>query len=777
MANEQFGNVRLSLLLVSLCWASGLSGPVRAQPFLFDDVSATAGVNVVHRGPVASGVLRIGTGVVWFDYDNDGDLDLFVTMRKTGFANLLYENDGTGVFTDVAAARGVDFSASDAGGASSVDYDNDGDNDLYLANSDADILLRNNLIETGTPDFTDVTATAFPADPVPFIDARGSSISWGDYDADGFLDFYVSHHTFVGSDRFDYTADSQDRFYHNNGDGTFTDVKDLIRGVDDADGNDNLDGYGFIAGWTDYDNDGDADIFMTNDCPFGPLGNKIFRNDGGTDPLAWNFTEVISTTGLDASATCVNAMGLAMGDYNRDGLWDYFYTDIGSATLVRNDGGGLFTDVSVAAGVFDDTVPGSSPPQNRVTWGTVFLDYDLDGFQDLAVAAGTLGQFSSSNPQPNLLYHNEGDGTFTDQSDLAWAIDTRRGRTIALGDYDGDGDPDLFLVNYNEAVVLLNNNDASGNNWLQVLLQGSVSNRNGIGAKLHVTDSGGATQHYEVRSGSNLGSGDDMAAYFGFGNISADPLVHIEIDWPSGIQQAVDGVATNQRITIAEATTDLSVVVTPVNGPIVIGGSGGVFDYDLSLTNNTIQTKTFNAWIDITGPGVSITRGPVSTSHGAGVTMVKTLSQSVPGGAPDGTYTLTAKVGTFPVADATSSFTFEKNSLIGVGKIVTNWNSTLTPLQGGKKSRIAAARTELGASYTNPANLETVIPFTLADSRPITLRVFDMLGREVGRLDAGLRAAGRHQITFDSSRLSTGMYVYVLEAGTIRMQRKMLIIR
>jgi len=765
------------LKLAAILALSGLTEISYAQPFLFDDVSTVAGVNVVHEGPVGLNNLLIGTGAVWFDYDNDGDLDLFMTIRSSGVGNYLFENDGTGNFTDVAVLRGVDEAAHDAAGASAVDYDNDGDDDLYLANSDDDVLLRNNLIETGTPDFTDVTATAFPLEPVPFLDARGQSASWGDYDNDGFVDLYVSNHVLVGGDRNDYTLDSQDRFFHNNGDGTFTNVSDLIRGVDDANGNDDLDGYGFIAGWTDFDNDGDMDIFMTNDCPYGPRGNKLWRNDGGTDPLNWNFTEIMDATGLAFGSTCVNSMGLAMGDYNRDGLWDYFYTDIGTATLIQNDGGGLFSDVTVNAGLFSNVVPGSNPPKNRVSWGTVFFDYDLDGFQDLAVAAGTLGPVISDNPQPNMLYHNNGDGTFTDQSSTAWTTDTRRGRTISMGDYDADGDPDLFLVNYNQAAVLLNNNEASGNNWLQVLLEGTLSNRDGIGAKVHVTDTQGVTQHYEVRSGSNLGGGDDRAAYFGFGDVSSDPFVDLQIDWPSGRLQAVSGVPVDQRITITEAVTDLGISIAPIGGPIVIPGGGGSFEYDLNVTNNTISTKDFDVWINISGPGISITRGPVSTTQAAGMSLLKTLSQNVPGGAQAGTYTITGNAGSFPIADVTDSFTFDKTAAAGSASLVHDWNSSLGERVVGIQTKSNPEEFELAPNFPNPFYGTTVISYTLPEPQSVTLSVFDILGREVAHRQNGTQAAGRHRLTFDATSLGAGLYIYVLKAGPYRTQRQMLVLR
>ncbi len=766
---------------VGICIGAGWTGRVEAQPYLFDRVTSTSGIGNLIHGGIGNADLRIGTGAVWFDYDNDGDLDLFMTQRNG--PNLLFENDGTGSFTDVAALRGVTFDTHDAAGAAAADYDNDGDLDLYLANSDGDLLLRNELVETGSPDFSDVTATAFPGETLPLLDARGASVSWGDYDNDGYLDFYVAHHLYVGADRFDYTADSQDRLFHNNGDGTFTDVSYLIAGVDDANGNNDLDGYGFIAGWTDYDGDGDIDIFLMNDCPYGPKGNKLWRNDGGTDPFAWNFTEMAESVGLTDEATCVNAMGLALGDYNRDGLWDYFYTDIGTATLIRNDGdtgsGTTFTDVTMVAGVFEDVVPGTDPPQNRVTWGAVFLDYDLDGFQDLAVAAGTLGHNSNANPQPNLLYHNNGDGTFAKVETDAWEEDTRRGRTIVRGDYDGDGDPDLFLVNYDQGVELLRNNNANGNNWLILDLEGAGpaaggSNKNGIGAKVQVTTPDAVTQHEEVRSGSSLGGGDDLAAYFGLGmNTTAD----IEVTWPSGITQTLVDVPAGQRLRIKEAVGDYTIDATPQNPPIVIDAAGGSFSYTLTVANYAASAQTPDVWVNITGPGVNLVRGPIAATIASGGLLSKTLSQNVPAGAPAGTYTITAKVGSFPIASATDSFVFTKAAAKGGtamagGAWSDTWAEASTETIGGQ-----ALRFHLAANHPNPFDEATTITFDLPEARHVRLRVYNLLGQEVMRPVDGFHEAGRHRVRIEAERLGAGVYLYTLEAGDFRATRRMVRLR
>ena len=537
----------VSILLLG--WTC-LPGETSQAQTLFTDVTVSTLGNVTHTVSALPD-LRIGTGAAWFDYDRDGDLDLYMTNRVG--ANHFWRNDGNGVFVDVAAAVGAADASHDGSGVAVADYDNDGDLDIYLANSDGDVLLKNQLTETGTATFIDVTATAFPGITTP---QRGTSAAWGDYDKDGFLDLYVTNHQEIEGTG----AGSQDRLFHNNGDGTFTDVSYLLGG------DDNLGGYGFVATWTDYDNDGDLDILLINDCPFGPVGTKLFRNDGGSDPLAWTFTEVSASVG---AADCRNGMGIAVGDYDRDGWMDYFYTNIGSPLLLHNNGG-TFTDVTAAAGLDDGVVPATG--NDRVTWGAIFFDYDLDGFLDLAVAAGSLKRSGTAgtDPQPNLLYHNDGNGiSFTDVSANSGIDETGRGRTLIMGDYDGDGAPDLFLVDYGENVHLYRNDYANttGHHWLILDLQGAgppLSNRDGIGAKIKLTTPDGAVQYCETRSGTSLGGGSDIAAYFGLNNNTL--VSQVQVTWPSGIVQIVTGLAADQRMTIVEAPAPPEITVTSPNG-------------------------------------------------------------------------------------------------------------------------------------------------------------------------------------------------------------------
>jgi hypothetical protein len=727
-----------------------------AQP-VFTNVAAGAGVERVHTGReyVDIGSIGLGAGAVWFDYDGDGDLDLYVTQRVG--ANHLFRNDG-GVFTDVAALVGADDAAHDGAGAAAADYDNDGDLDLFLANADADVLLEN----TGGA-FVDVTATAFP--DAALLDARGTSASWGDYDTDGFLDLFVANHIHLGG----FIGDRQDRLFHNNGDGTFTDVSTLL------DTNE-LIGFAFIGGWTDFDDDGDLDLFLINDCPFGGVATrptKLFRNDGGIDGESWLFTEVSAEVGADH---CHNGMGLAVGDYNGDGRLDYFYTNIGQPLLLENRGG-VFTDQTLAAGIDAETVPGGG--DTLVSWGTNFLDADLDGWEDLLFVAGTISSSTDEyRPQPDRFYLNNGDGTFTDLSDAAGLADTLTGRSPVFGDYDRDGDPDLFVVNYGETTRLWRNDYDGGNHWLIVELEGVAGNRDGIGAHLTLRTPDGREQIREIRSGSSLGGGDDLAAYFGLGaNTTADEL---KIRWPSGIVQTLTGVSADQRLRVVEE--GVRVTATPSVWPVEIAAGGGSIVYTLTLENHTATTQVLDVWITIGGPGVNVTRGPVPVTLAVNGRWSKTLTQTVPGGVPGGSYTLEAQAGSFPIATQSDAFPFEKAAAKGgVLPGVEAWGGPWeTGLSGPPET--PPRRFRLAENYPNPFNPETVIAYDVGADGPVRLAVYDVLGREVAVLVSEVKPAGAYRATWDGRDASgapvpSGMYVYRMEAPGFVQTRPMMLVK
>jgi len=468
-------------------WPSGIVQVVEPVPavdqaitvvepaFLFVDATS---------GPL--GDAGVGKGVAWGDYDNDGDLDLFVTSFDQ--TNQLIRNDGGGVFTDVTTGP-LGGPPGNSAASAWGDYDNDGDLDLYVVrNNGPNQLIRND----GGGVFVDATSG-------PLGDAgNGGTVAWTDFDNDGNLDLYLSN------------AGMANRLFRNEGAGVFVDVTSGPLGDT---------GSGWSATWADYDNDGDPDLYLTN---YGSL-NHLYRNDGGGA-----FTDVTSGPlgGLGDS------LGAAWGDYDNDGDFDlYVVSDITPNMLLRNDGEDVFTDVTTGqlAGLEGG---------RGVAWG----DYDNDGDLDLYLA--NLGQ-------PNKLLRNDGSGVFADAT-IGALGDTGQARGVAWGDYDNDGDLDLYVVNQDGPNRLLRNEAAAGNHWLQVKLEGTVSNRAAIGARVRMV-AGGVSQIRQVAGGTGLQSQDAMVVSLGLGAVSAiDSLI---VRWPSGIVQVVEPVpAVDQLIAVVESS-------------------------------------------------------------------------------------------------------------------------------------------------------------------------------------------------------------------------------
>lgn len=489
----------------------------------FTDVSVSSGVDMDHDGVPFATDMPIAGGAAWFDYNNDGFLDLYVTNRFT--ANKLYRNNGNGTFTDVASAMGVDDASGDGAGVVVGDINNDGFCDIFLANGDEDKLYRNN---NGTS-FTDITASS---GLLATFDSRGTSGSFGDYDKDGYLDLFIAHHMPIPGSSQD--ATNQDFLFLNNGNETFTDVSNIL-------GINNLMDAAFIGGWTDIDHDQDLDLILINDCPFSfysNSGTRLFRNDGGTDPVSdWTFTEMSSSLFSD----CSNGMGIGIGDFNHDGWMDIVYTDIGPIQLFASQSG-TFTDISNSAGV-------GTQSTSHYSWGTSFFDYNNDMWQDIIVSLGAFWP-DVNNGHHNNLFENNGDGTFTDVAAAMGLNSELKTRTCVHGDYDNDGDLDLFMMNYDTTCYLFRNDVANSNNYLRVFLTGTNGNRDGLGAKLKIETPDGETQHFEMKSGTNLGGGDEMAAHFGLGTNAT--VSELEVTWLSGAISTQYNIPANSISGVAE---------------------------------------------------------------------------------------------------------------------------------------------------------------------------------------------------------------------------------
>ena len=546
---------RYALLALSLCTFLFFAplGSTQSVKIQFTDITKTAGITFKH---VASPEKRyivesMSGGVALFDYDNDGDLDIYLVnsltvdlvKSKTKTKSELYRNDGDGKFTEVSEKAGV----SDIGwgmGVAVGDYNNDGFEDLYVTCLGPNHLLKNN----GNGTFTDVTEKAGVGDP-----RWSTGASFFDYDRDGDLDLFVANYVdfdlknlpeFGQGKSCQYKSipvqcgprglkGAGDTLYRNNGDGTFTDVSKQA-GVADENG---FYGLGVIT--SDFDDDGLIDIFVANDS----TPNFHYRNQGnGT------FKEIgfLAGTAVNENGSEQGSMGVTVGDYDHDGKLDLFVTNFDDEynVLYHNNGNNSFTDVSYAAKLAAVSLP-------YVGWGTKFFDYDNDGWVDLFVANGHVYPQLPSYRQRRLLHRNNHDGTFTEVSAQFGALltEARASRGVAFGDIDNDGDVDLLITDLDGPPQLLRNDGGNANNSIIIKTVGVKSNRSGIGARVKVV-AGDLIQVDEVRSGDSYISQSDLRLHFGLEKRTKVDL--IEVRWPSGLVEKITGVGVNRIVTIKE---------------------------------------------------------------------------------------------------------------------------------------------------------------------------------------------------------------------------------
>jgi enediyne biosynthesis protein E4 len=514
----------------------------------FEDSSARSGLDMVlHNGATAARrqIETIVGGVAAFDYDGDGLLDLFFTngasqpgLLKPDAAwwNRLYRNRGNGVFEDVtvrAGLRGEGFSI----GAAAADYDNDGYPDLFVAGVKRNALYHNR----GDGTFEEVTAKAGI-----HHEACSVAAGWFDYDGDGFLDLFVVNYVDWNPATEQACKDPQsgqpaychpkfynglpNTLYHNNGDGTFTDVS-AQAGIRAHVGK------GMSVAFADYDGDGRMDAFVTNDT----LPNFLFHNDGNG-----HFTETAVKAGVafNDDGRALSSMGVDFRDVDNDGRPDLFVTALVNETypLYRNLGKGLFADFTYRSRVGAATM-------TTTGWANGIYDFNNDGRKDLFCANGDLNENAealSGRParQANRILVQQPNGTF----DAVTAGPAARYRGAAFGDFDNHGRIDAVVSRIGEKPLFLRNVSGAGNHWLGLKLVGHRSNRDGIGAWIKVQTAAGA-QWNQVTTAVGYASASDVRVHFGLG-VAARATV--EIHWPSGVTQPLGEVSADRYLTVKE---------------------------------------------------------------------------------------------------------------------------------------------------------------------------------------------------------------------------------
>lgn len=499
----------------------------------FAEVSQQAGI--VHY---QKSEMHLGGGVAVFDFDNDGWEDIYLTGGE--LRDKLYRNNGDGTFTDVGIEAGFGFTAAvTTFGVVTGDIDNDGFRDiLILTERNFDhMLYRNN----GDGTFTRLVTALGQS-----TSERGVSATMGDVDNDGFLDIYITNYVettgvIFGENNVVNGFDHQcyaDRMFISNGNLTFTESTVQYGIVQE--------GCGLAAAFTDFDADGAMDILVVNDFGQWVIPNALYRNQL---PLA-AFDDVSMEMGMDGG---FYGMGVAIGDYDRDGDLDYYMTNIGRNYLYRNDGT-HFTEVAEMAGVLNDSVNGL----NTTGWATFFLDHDNSGLLDLFVANGQIPAatfIANSLQDPDILYMNNGDGTFTDVTAMVGIGSTARSRGAAFGDFDNDGRLDIVVntVKHNEqqevgAKLYMNTTD-NGNHFLRIRVQGTVGNRDGFGSRIRIVADGQA-QMMEVDGGSGHASHSSTVAHFGLG--TATTVDSVIVRFLSGEETVLTNVTADQTLTVVE---------------------------------------------------------------------------------------------------------------------------------------------------------------------------------------------------------------------------------
>ena len=532
----------------------------------FKNVAQQVGINFRHFYGKRSTQLPedMGSGAAWGDYDGDGNLDLYLCniaapltatpeqVAASPASNRLYHNKGNGTFTDVTEQAGVGFKGTGMG-AAWADYDNDGQLDLVITSYDRIVLYHNR----GDGSFEEVSAKA------GLDKFRGfwAGASWADYDRDGFADLYICGYVkytydpdFAGKASRQYTemvpftinpssySPERNLLFRNNGNGTFTEVGKKA-------GVENPTGRSLSAAWADFDNDGWPDLYVANDIS----DNVMYLNqhDG-------RFKDISHAAWV---ADYRGAMGLGVGDWDRDGDLDMFVTH----WIAQENA--LYSNLLITPGAkgpasklrFQDVADTEGLGQialSVIGWGTSFLDYDNDGWLDLLAVNGSTFQDEKDPsrlvPMKNFLFWNKGsDEGFFEVGTVTGSVfnEAHVGRGAAFADYDNDGDVDVFIVNHSDSPTLLRNEGGNKNHWLEVRLHCTRSNRSGFGTKVLVETEQGK-QYQEIGSQPSYVSQSPLEAHFGLG--SASEVKSLKVVFPSGVVREQAHVPANQIVVVSE---------------------------------------------------------------------------------------------------------------------------------------------------------------------------------------------------------------------------------
>lgn len=565
----------------------------------FQEIAIQSGIDHVHRNP-----MYFGGGIAVIDFDNDGWEDVYVTGGEN--SDKLFRNLGNGQFADVSVIAGIGaLPAVQSVGAIAGDVDNDGFQDILITTFfNAKTMLLHNQ--------GDGTFAHIPNAINDDMDWK-TAASFGDVNKDGLLDVYLTAYVFNGvliynanneAIGFDHDCNPNQLFI-NNGNLTFTNVT-ATYGVADE-------GCALGVAFTDYDNDQDVDILLANDFGEWVLPSALFQNQYPITDLA----DVSVATNMNAE---LYGMGVAIGDYDHDGDLDYYQTGIGRNLLSRNDGF-VFSDMTTEANVENDSILGV----NTTSWGCFFFDADNDGWHDLFVANGEIpaAAFIANAPKdPNKLYLNNGDETFSDASFIAGVEDSVRSRGAVYADFDRDGKLDFMVSNVHDTQDPIRfryyrNTTVNNNHWVEFKLEGVLSNRDAFGSHVTLWTDGSPTLA-EVDGGSSHVSKNSSIVHFGMGdNLTVDS---VRVIFPSGIQTTLYDLQVDQRYTVLENT--------PVG---LVAATHDVFN--MTLVGQELRITSSNAgqfhldMVDLTGrsvwqasrsvaKGVSLHRLPENLSIG-----------------------------------------------------------------------------------------------------------------------------------------------------------------